>query len=75
MTIMNIYVAKINVLRKYKRIIKHKIIHKKIHNANKNVIICDEKSNRKKLKLTNFDFLCLEKKICFLFFLPFLSSI
>ena len=39
---MNVYAAKINGLRKYKRIIKHKII-KKIHNANKNVIICDEK--------------------------------
>jgi len=43
MAIMNVYVAKINGLRKYKKIIKHNIVKKKSNKMNKNVIICDEK--------------------------------
>lgn len=46
MAIMNVYVAKINGLRKYKKIIKHNIVNKKkikSNKLNKNVISCDEK--------------------------------
>ena len=43
MAIMNVYVAKINGLRKYKKIIKHNIIRKKSNKINKIVTISDEK--------------------------------
>lgn len=55
--IMNVYVAKINGLRKYKKIIKHNIISKKSKTDTQNMITCDKniKSNKTANAVTDCD--------------------